>query len=105
MILKYVCHDDSDKSTYLKVRNIVQQQMFSTEGISEVWGSNGNELDDCRRGIQYDLDHHPRINAGFLNTFFKVEQTKDSVQVFHVTNSRPKRLICEIIKVPKGEEK
>jgi hypothetical protein len=95
--LKYVEHNNSDKPTFFVVRNIVQQNVHSVMVINKAFGSNGSELSEAANGIQHDLNTYPRINTGFLYHSFKVERGKDSVKVFHVTETRPKLLLCEVV--------
>lgn len=94
MPLKYICHNDSDKPIFVKVRSIVQQQVYSAGILVKAFGHDGNELSGCLNGIQDEINTAPRINSGYLHNYIKVTQEGNAVNVYHKSTNR---LICQIV--------
>lgn len=101
-MLEFVCHDDSSKTIYQKVRVIAQTTILEIQLMNNLFGSNNDDIGECFRGINHAIENHPRINTGYLSTYMKVEHDLNSVKIFHETSSK-RHLVCEVVKLKEAK--
>lgn len=95
-MLTYISHNTSDKTTFVKVRAIVETNVICTNDLRRVFGSTGDELRECRRGIKHDIDKHPRVNAGYLGSYIKIVNAPNRIRIYHEVKNC-ETLLCEVV--------